>query len=97
ITDDITLMTKFKTFFNYNDPFNNLDIDLENQLQVKFTDHMNMRIMLHLIYDDNVLFPIKDDTGTVVGHEAKLQLEEFITIGFNYKINKKVMKTRRIR
>ncbi|RIJ47534.1 DUF3078 domain-containing protein [Maribellus luteus] len=97
ITEDITLMTKFKTFFNYNDPFNNLDIDLENQLQVKFTDHMNMRIMLHLIYDDNVLFPIKDDAGKVVGHEAKLQLEEFITIGFNYKINKKVMKTRRIR
>jgi len=97
ITNDISWSMKYKMFINYRDPFNNLDIDLENQVQVKLNTYMNMTVMLHTIYDDNVLFPIYNDAGEKVGEKAKLQLEEFITLGFTYKINKKVMRTKRVR
>ncbi|MFV0592470.1 MAG: DUF3078 domain-containing protein [Draconibacterium sp.] len=96
ITNDISWTMKYKMFINYRDPFNNRDLDLENQLQIKLNDYMNMTMMVHMIYDDNVLFPEVNSEG-VTEYKAKLQLEEFITLGFRYTINKKVMKTRRIR
>jgi hypothetical protein len=57
-----------------------------------------MQFMVHFIYDDNILFPIYGDDGvTKIGEEPKLQIKEFFSIGFTYKINKKVMRTRRVR
>ncbi|MCK3684904.1 DUF3078 domain-containing protein [Maribellus sp. YY47] len=97
ITNDITWNMKYKTFMNYRNTFDNLDMELENQVSMKLNDYMNMTVMLHMIYDANVMFPIYDDTGAQVGQKSKLQLKEFITLGFNYKINKKIMKTRRVR
>lgn len=96
ITNDISWTMKYKMFINYRDPFNNRDLDLENQLQIKLNDYMNMTMMLHMIYDDHILFPEVNSEG-VTEYKAKLQLEEFITLGFTYKINKKVMRTKRVR
>ena len=88
---------KYKMFVNYRDPFDNLDLEMENQVSVKLNDYMNMTFMLHMIYDDNIMFPVYDNEGTKVGEKAKLQLKEFLTLGFSYKISKKVMRTRRVR
>jgi len=97
ITPDLTYQTKYKMFINYKDPFKKLDIDWENNLTMQLTTYLNLKMMVHLLYDDNVMFPVYDDAGTQIGEKAKLQIEEFITIGFSYSINKKVMHTRRIR
>ena len=97
ITPDITFETKYKMFVNYKDPFKKLDIDWENNLQMQLNNYVQLRVMLHMIYDDNVLFPVYDDEGTQIGEKAKLQIKEFISVGFSYSINKKVMRTKRIR
>ena len=97
ITPDLFYETKYKMFINYKDPFKKLDIDWENNLKLQLTTYFDLKMMVHLLYDDNVLFPVYDKNGTQVGEKAKLQIEEFITIGFTYKINKQVMRTRKIR
>lgn len=97
ITPDITYETKYKMFQNYKSPFTKFDIDWENLVKFQLTTYLNMQMMIHMIYDDDVKFPVYNDEGTKVGEEAKLQFKEFITIGFNYKINHKVMRTKRIR
>ena len=97
ISNDISWTMKYKMFVNYRDPFDNLDLEMENQVSVKLNDYMNMTFMLHMIYDDNIMFPVYDKEGTKVGEKAKLQLKEFLTLGFSYKISKKVMRTRRVR
>ena len=97
LTQDITFETKYKMFVNYKDPFKKLDIDWENNLRMQLNDYIDLRVMLHLLYDDNVKFPVYNDEGTQVGEKAKLQIEEFVTIGFSYKINRKVMRTKRLR
>ncbi len=97
LTPTINWETKYKMFVNYQDPFKKLDIDWENNLKIQLTDYINMRMMLHMVYDDDVLFPVYDDDGNKVGEKAKLQIKEFITVGFNYTINRKVTRTRRIR
>ncbi len=103
IDKNITYETKYKMFVNYTSPFSKFDIDWENQLKVQFTDHINMQLMFHMLYDDNVLFTKYDDNGEALKNpdgsaqkETRIQLKELITVGFTYKINKKVFRSRRI-
>ncbi len=95
ITSEITYETKYKMFINYKQPFGNLDINWENMVVMQLTDHINLRMMIHLIYDEDVLFPVYDANDIKIGEEPKLQLKEFINIGFSYKINRQVTRTRR--
>lgn len=96
ITPEITYETKYKMFVNYNEPFTKLDINWENLMAMQLSDHISLRMMLHFIYDDDVLFPVYDSNGDPTGEEkSKLQVKEFFTIGFTYNINRKVTRTRR--
>ncbi|HYQ58154.1 MAG TPA: DUF3078 domain-containing protein [Draconibacterium sp.] len=97
ITEDITYETKYKMFMNYKDPFKKLDLNWENELKMQLNSFIDLRLMFHFIYDDDVKFPIHNDNGEKIGEEPRLQVKEFFTIGFSYKINRKVMRTHRIR
>ncbi|WP_321373514.1 DUF3078 domain-containing protein [uncultured Draconibacterium sp.] len=97
ITDDISYETKYKMFINYKDPFSKFDLNWENNFKMQLNSYIDLRLMLHFIYDDDVKFPVYDADGNKTGEEAKLQVKEFFTIGFTYKINRKVMRTHRIR
>ena len=97
ITDDISYETKYKMFINYKDPFKKFDLNWENNFKMQLNSYIDMRLMFHFIYDDDVKFPVYDSEGNKTGEEARLQIKEFFTIGFTYKINKEVMRTHRIR
>lgn len=97
ITKDITYETKYKMFINYQQPFQKFDVNWENLVVMKLNDYINMRLMLHMIYDDDVLFPIYDKDDVKIGEEPKLQLKQFISVGFSYAINRKVVRTRRVK
>lgn len=97
ITPDISYETKYKMFFNYKEPFRKFDINWENLLIMQLTEYINMRMMVHLIYDDDVLFPVYDINEIQIGEKPKLQIKQFITIGFSYKINRQVTRTKRVR
>jgi hypothetical protein len=92
ITPDIKYETKYKMFMNYKAPFSKFDINWENLLVMQLNDHVNMRMMIHMIYDDDVKFPIENSAGETV-YEPRLQLKQFFTIGFSYKINRRVTRT----
>jgi hypothetical protein len=94
ITPDIRYETKYKMFINYKKPFSKFDINWENLMVMRLNDHINMRMMVHLIYDDDVKFPVENSAGETV-YEPRLQLKEFFTVGFTYKINRRVTRTRR--
>jgi hypothetical protein len=94
ITKEIIYSTRYKMFINYQEPLKKFDINWENQLNVKLTSYINMQMMLHMIYDDDVLFlVVKNGVET---EKPKLQLKQLATVGFTYNINRKVLKTRRI-
>lgn len=85
--ENIVFETKYKMFVNYKDPLGKQDINWENIVNMKLNEFINMRFLLHLIYDDNVK----------PGEKTKVQVKEFFSIGFAYKINHKVMHSKRIR
>jgi hypothetical protein len=96
ILPEISYETKYKMFINYTRPFEKFDIDWENLVVMKVNDYINMRLMLHLIYDDDILFPVYDQEGKELYKKTRLQVKELITVGFSYNINKKVYKAHRI-
>ncbi len=97
ITDDITYETKYKMFINYKQPFKKFDVNWQSLLDMKLNNYINLRLLVHLIYDDDVLFPVYDSNDIKIGEKPKLQIMEYFSIGFTYKINHKVMKSERIR
>jgi hypothetical protein len=97
ITKDISYETKYKMFLNYKEPFQKFDINWENLFVMKLNEYVNMRLLVHFIYDDDVLFPVYDDKEVKIGEEPKLQVKEFFSIGFAYKINHKVQHSKRLR
>ncbi|QGY42391.1 DUF3078 domain-containing protein [Maribellus comscasis] len=97
ITKDITYETKYKMFINYQQPFQKFDVNWENLVKMKLNDYINMRVMIHMIYDDDVLFPIYDENDEKIGEEPRLQLKQFISVGFSYAINHKVLRTKRVK
>jgi hypothetical protein len=94
LTPEITYETKYKMFINYLQPAGNLDVNWENLIVMRLTDHVNMRLLVHMIYDQNVKFPVTDANDVKIGEKPKMQLKEFFTVGFAYKINKQVTRTR---
>ncbi len=97
LATNITYETRYKMFINYKDPFRKFDINWENLFEMKLNDHINLRFLLHMIYDDRVLFPIYDKDDNKIGEKPKLQIKEYFSIGFSYSLNHKVMKSKRIR
>jgi hypothetical protein len=87
LKDNISYETKYKMFINYKSPFQKFDINWENNISVKLTEFVNMRFLLHLIYDDNI---------KKAGQKSKLQVKEYFSIGFTYKINHNVTHSKRM-
>ena len=97
ITPRISYETKYKMFFNYQQPFKKVDINWENTVVAQLTDRINMTFMLYMLYDDNVTFNTgKIDSDGKAIFEPKWQTRELMTIGFSYKINKRIYKQKRV-
>lgn len=100
----ITYETKYRMFINYLEPKDRFEMEWENMFNMQLNDYISLRAMVHTIYDRKVLFdkldkegnPVLDQDGRKI-REPKLQLREFVTIGFSYKINRRVVRAREIR
>jgi hypothetical protein len=97
ITEDFSYETKYKMFLNYKEPFKKQDINWENTVNFKLNEFITMRFLLHLIYDDDVKFAVYDENNVKIDEKTKLQVKEYFSIGFQYKINHKVMHSKRLR
>ncbi len=103
LLSNITFETKYRMFVNYLHPFNQFDIEWENTLNMQLTDHIRASVLIHTIYDSKILFdrvdksgqPVLDPGGNKI-REPKLQFKEFVSIGFSYQINRRVVRAREI-
>ena len=91
-------------FVNYLEPTDRFEMEWENLLTMQLTQYIALRASVHTIYDTKILFerldkegkPVLDSDGKKI-REPKLQLREFVTIGFSYKINRRVLRAREVK
>ena len=96
--------TKYRMFINYLEPRERFEFDWENIINIRFTEYITMRAALHMIYDSKVLFdkldkeglPVLDASGQRI-REPKLQLREFVTVGFSYRLNRNFVRAKAVK
>lgn len=97
LNKQISYETKYKMFINYQSPLKKLDINWENTVVAQLTDRINMTFNLYLLYDDNVTFATgKFDSNGAEIYKAKWQTKELTTIGFSYKLSKRVYQRKKL-
>jgi len=79
---DLTMINRVRLFSNYLDKPQNVDVDWEMILEQKINWFFTIRLNLHLIYDDDVRFPVDGSTREV----AKPQFKEFLGLTLSFDI-----------
>lgn len=89
--EDMTIVNNIRLFSSYLNKPQNVDVDWELILDHKITWFFTVRLNLHLIYDDDVRFPVLDSNGDAIllpgGEEkkvAKTQFKEFIGLSLQF-------------
>ncbi len=91
--DDLTMENSVRLFSNYLDKPQNVDVDWELNLQKRISYYFTISINLHMIYDENILFPVIDGQGDPVilpdgnpKEEPRLQLKQFLGVTMSLSI-----------
>ena len=89
---DMEITNNLRLFSNYLDKPQNVDVDWELNVTQKINWFFTIRLNFHLIYDDNVRFPVYDENNQPIllpdGTEKKvadLQFKEFIGLSLQFK------------
>jgi len=90
--EDMEVTNSLRLFSNYLNKPQNIDMDWELNITQKINWFFTIRFNLHLIYDDDVRFPVYDENNQPVllpdGSEKKvadLQLKEFVGLSLQFK------------
>ncbi len=93
LLDDLKIQNSVRLFSNYLDSPQNVDVDWEINLEKKISWYFTVSLNLHLIYDENILFPVLDDQGDPVTlpdgsprEKPRVQLKQFLGITMSLSI-----------
>jgi hypothetical protein len=89
---NMEITNSLRLFSNYLNKPQNIDVDWEVIINQKINWFFNIRLNLHLIYDDDVSFPVLDENNQPVLHPdgtekkvADLQFKEFVGLSLQFK------------
>ena len=91
--EDLTVTTSVRLFSSYLNKPQNIDVDWEMILDQKISWFFTVRLNLHLIYDDDIRFPVLDSEGEPVllpdgtkKKTAKAQFKEFVGLSLLFRL-----------
>ena len=86
IQKNISLQTKLDLFSNYLHNPQNIDVNWETLVVVKFSKWITMTLTTTLLYDDDILVAVdRDNDGIVDGQGVRTQFKEIFGVGLSYK------------
>ena len=90
---DLTMINRMRLFSNYLYRPQNIDVDWEMILEQRISWFFSIRLNLHLIYDDDVRFPVYNEEGNAIilpdgspRLAPKPQFREFLGLTLSFKI-----------
>lgn len=91
--DDLSVNNTVRLFTNYLEKPQNVDVDWELNLQKQISWFFTISVNLHVIYDENVLFPVYDNQGEAVTfpdgspkEEPRIQIKQFLGVTMSFSI-----------
>jgi hypothetical protein len=93
ILDGMNVSNSIRLFSNYLDKPQNVDVDWEMSIERQINWFFTIRLNMHLIYDDDIRFPVMDSEGNAVllpdgkpKKVAKTQFNQFLGITLSLRI-----------
>lgn len=93
IMDGLDVTNAIRLFSSYLDKPQNVDVDWEMGLEKEINWYFTIRLNLHLIYDDDIRFPVLDSAGEPVllpdgtpRKAAKPQFNQFLGLTVSFRI-----------
>lgn len=93
ILDGLNINNVIRLFSSYLDKPKNIDVDWEMNLEKQINWYSRIRVNLHVIYDDDILFPVLDSAGDPVllpdgspRKAPKMQLKQFLGLTLAFRI-----------
>lgn len=91
--ENLRIINAIRLFSSYLDKPQNVDVDWELSLERQISYLFLIRINMHLIYDDDIRFPLLDDAGQPVllpdGSQKRVprtQLNQFLGLTFSFRL-----------
>ena len=84
IMKNVKLNTKIDLFSNYLENPQYIDVNFDLLLSMKVNEFISASFITQLIYDYDIKFDILDDSGAVIGTEARIQLKQLFGVGLTY-------------
>jgi hypothetical protein len=92
IFDGLEMSNSLRLFSNYFNNPQNVDVDWEVSLEKRINWYFTVNLNLHLIYDDDIRFPVLDENDQPVKwpdgsikKTPKAQFKEFVGLTFSFK------------
>ncbi|HDR67761.1 MAG TPA: DUF3078 domain-containing protein [Bacteroidaceae bacterium] len=89
---DLSISNAIRLFSNYLNKPQNIDVDWEINLDKKISWYFSVRLNLHMIYDDDIRFPVLDENKEPVylpdgsiRKSPKMQFKEFLGLTLQFK------------
>lgn len=93
VFDGLNISNAVRLFYGYLDKPRNIDMDWEINIDKQISWYFLVRLNLHFIYDNNILFPVLDENDEPVlspdGSEKKeprLQFKQFLGVTLSFSI-----------
>lgn len=93
ILDGLSITNQVRLFSGYLNKPQNVDVDWEMNLEKQISWYFKIRLNLHLIYDDDIRFPVLDAAGQPVllpdgsaKKVAKAQFNQFLGLTLSFRI-----------
>ena len=93
LLDDLAVNNTVRLFSNYLEKPQNIDVDWELNLQKQISYFFTISVNFHLIYDENILFPVFDNLGEPVTlpdgspkEEPRIQIKQFLGVTMSFSI-----------
>ena len=86
VMKNVTMRTISTLFANHMDSFGKIDVNIESRINLKINKLLSANILARVIYDEDVLFDLRDDNGELTGKKGpRTQFSEVFNIGLSQK------------
>jgi hypothetical protein len=93
LIDDLAIENSIRLFSNYLEKPQNLDVDWELNMQKQISWFFTISVNFHLIYNENILFPVLDGQGEPLTYpdgspkeEPRIQIKQFLGVTMSFSI-----------
>ena len=89
LIENVNFLSKLELFTNYLENFGEIDVNWQNQINMKINSILSVNLQTQLIYDKDIVFSEFDPSGELISEEDRVQFKSVFGVGLAYTFGEK--------